>query len=153
MNRILTMLMIAILSVGSITVAEARKNPPRHERTVEGTYNGTWLPFGNRVCASTGGVGCMTVTAKAGESYLTAKVTDAHGQPVFVSVYEQVSDADWDEVPPFYGSFCGTTTQPIRIRPGSTYELWVGYWDPWIPSCVPGMATVGTVSVTLSNRS
>ena len=150
MKRFLILFMILGLIAGS--AAEAKQaGRKRIERTVEGTYNGTWLPFGNRVCASTSGVGCMTVTTGANESYLSAKVTDAHGQPVFVTVFEQNTDARYDEVPPYYGSFCGETTRPMKIRPGRTYELWVGYWNLSLPSCVPGMATTGTVSVTLSN--
>ena len=152
MKRFLILFMALGLIVGSVATAEAgRVRPRRVERTVEGTYNGTWLPFGNRDCASTGGTGCVTVTAGAGESHLSAKVTDAHGQPVFVVVAEQVADAGPDEVPPIYGFFCGQTTRALKIRPGTTYELWVGYWNPWVPSCVPGLATTGTVRVTLSN--
>lgn len=148
MKRFLILFMVLGLVVGSVATAEAanKKKPTRHERTVEATYNGPWLPFGNWDCAPSGGRGCVSVTTRAGESYLSAEVTDAHGQPVYVSVWSEYEASGASPI--FYGSFCGETADPIKFPPGVTLKLWVGYWPS---GCGPGMATAGTVSMTLSN--
>jgi hypothetical protein len=95
----------------------------------------------------------VSIETLAGEDSLTAVVTDAHGQPVL----GWVLDASEDQ---FYGTFCGQTTEPIRFDRGTKLELWVGTWWPtWSPTwwfipegvgCFPGVATTGTIRVTLS---
>src|ERR671921_464525 len=85
-------LMIALL-VGSLAVpAEAGKKkkkkrapaPVKVERTVAGNYVAPALGAG--LCTQTDGVGCMEIPSGPDEMYLTAKVTDSHGQPVFISI-------------------------------------------------------------------
>ena len=157
MKRFLLMFMTLGLITGSVATAEATEGSERTERTVEGRYYGAQLLYEYRSCALSGGAGCVTVQTLAHEGSLTAKVTDAHGQPVIVRVVDASTPQDGltgrSEV---YGTFCGETTEPIRFEPGTTLEFWVGvgeWWPPtwWIvPSCQRGAATTGNVSVTLS---
>lgn len=147
MKRFLILLVALGLIAGSVATAEAKRS--RVERTVEATYAGPWLPFGNWACAPSEHRGCVTITTGPKESFLSAKVTDAHGQPVLVQVW---SEYNYEGTSPiFYGSFCGETTNPIRFPAGVTLKLWVGYFGPSVPDCGVGLATTGTVEVTLSN--
>lgn len=156
MKRFLIMFMVLGLVAGSVATAEAkRKRPHRIERNVVGTYGTQFVPFSGLVtspCAQEGAIGCVTVEARAEEKFLTAKVTDAHGQPVLVTV------DSWDpysETSIQYGSFCGETEKPIRFPQGVELRFSPGYWDPYLPTpwahCPPGFGTTGTISVTLSN--
>ena len=151
MKRILIAVMVVGVVAGTVVTAEAKKKRTRVERTVEGAYAGPWVPFGNWDCsdAPTGGRGCVTITTRSVESHLSAKVRDAHGQPVRVMVWSEYNASN--SSPLFYGSFCGETTAPISFPPGVTLKLWIGYFDPALPSCGIGLATTGTISVTLSN--
>lgn len=158
MKRFLILFMILGLIVGSVATAEAEQaRRKRVERTVEGSYATQFVPFSGLVipggpCAQERAIGCITIQTNAKEKFLTANVTDAHGQPVLVTVdsWDPYTQASID-----YGSFCGETEKPIRFRPGVELRFAPGYWDPYLPtawaSCPPGFGTTGTVSVTLSN--
>jgi hypothetical protein len=163
-KRFLVLFMVVGLMAGAVATAEAKKKPKpkpkpiRIERTVEASYYGPQVLYESRSCAPSGGAGCVTLETRATERSLTANVTDAHGQPVSVYVVD-ASEARCCLVGPraVYGTFCGKTTEPIRFDPGTTLELWVGgdWWPTWwiVPEvdCSPGIATTGTLSVTLSN--
>lgn len=78
------------------------------------------------------------------ESYLTATVEDAAGQPVPVSIQQDL-DGDGGNNP--VGDFCGETTEPMPINPGLEVRVFVG-----LPSqACPGPAAGGTITFTLSN--
>ena len=146
MKRFLILFMILGLAFGSIAAAQAKKTPKRVERTLEGSYGAPFLYFVS-TCAGSDGFGCVSIATGAGEGFLIAKVTDAHGQPVSVSVSAKTqNDQLGDEIT--FGRFCGETTSPISFDPGVELEFYVGVPDA---SCSPGTATTGTVSVTLSN--
>lgn len=153
MKRFLVLFMVLGLVAGSVATAEANRRPKRVQRTVEARYIGPWMPFGLRECeAPSGGIGgCATVETRASEAFLSAKVTDAHGQPVFVEVITWSPDS----IHPIYlGDFCGETDAPISVAPGTVVDFWIGphVWHPdAIGTCAGTMATTGTVSVTLSN--
>ena len=122
------------------------------------SYYGPQLAYEYRSCASSGGAGCVTLETRAYERSLTANVMDAHGQPVSVWVVDaSQTPFDLDGPEAVYGAFCGKTTQPIRFKPGTRLELWIGgeWWPTWwiVPKlpCSPGIATTGTVQVTLSS--
>lgn len=149
MKRFLIVFMVLGLVSGAVASAEgAKRRTARVGRTVEVAYFGPWLPFGNWDCARSGGRGCVAITTRATESYLRAKVTDTHGQPVFVKVWSEYEPSGASPI--FYGSFCGETEDPIQFPPGVTLNLWIGYFGPAIPSCGLGLATSGTVRATLS---
>ena len=153
MKRFLIMVMVFGLIVGSVATAEAKRRQKRVQRTVEVRYSGPWLPFGTRVCdAPASGIGgCADLETHATERFLSAKVTDAHGQPVFVEVTGWIADSPH---PIELGDFCGETDAPISFDPGTSLQLWVGQhiWHPGaVGTCGGTMGTTGTISVTLSN--
>jgi hypothetical protein len=156
MKRFLIMFVALGLVAGSVATAEAAKRPRRVERTVERTYEcnpfGVWPP----VC----GWNQISVETRATETFFSAKVTDAHGQPLYVEVYEGARSF-WDDVydgvgedpaDRFVGSFCGETSEPIAFDRG-TYALTFSIVMGAPPmSCPAGrFATTGTIGVTLSN--
>ena len=154
MKRFLILFMIVGLVGGSVATAEAKKRQKstRTERTVEGSYATQFVPF-NVYCYEHGGVGCVEIKTRKNEAFLTAKVVDAHGQPVLVQVWGWV---DGPRPQTYYGGFCGETDEPIAFDRGADVYLLVGgqtHYDLPTPgaSCSPGFGTTGTISVTLSN--
>lgn len=158
MKRFLILVIALGLIAGSVATAEAgrkAKKPNRDERTVTGSYKTQFVPYGSLVygpCTHPDANACVRIQTEAGESSFTAKVSDAHGQPVMVTVTSPGSNTEWFE----YGTFCGETKEPISFDPGVDLVFHIGYWDPYLPTelpnCPPGLGTTGTVSVTLSDR-
>jgi hypothetical protein len=149
MKKALILMLIAGLVAGSMVgVADAKKKKKRVTRTSQGTYQAPATAAGN--CTQTDGIGCMTIPSGSNEKFLTAKVTDAHGQPVAVSVQADLDGDMFTDVT--YGVFCGETEAPIEFEPGASLIFWVGRAaDIQASACVPGMATQGTLDVTFSN--
>lgn len=156
MKRFLILFMILGLIAGSVATAEAEQaGRKRVERTVEGTYDTQFVPYGGLVtntCDRETTVGCVIIETRSKEAFFSAKVEDAHGQPVLVTVTDIPTPFG---VPHTYGTFCGETKEPIAFDRGEGLRFSIGYWDPGLPtnwaSCPPGFGTTGTVSVTLSN--
>lgn len=153
MKRFLIAFMVLGMMFGAVATAEAKKRPTRAVRAYSGTYATPFVPF-NAGCSPTAGRGCVTVDTRSTESSLTAKVTDSHGLPVFVQVWENTDGDGMEDV--LHGAFCGETTEPISFPPGAELHFWVGftysYGSPY-ERCPGGLiATTGTVSVSLSNR-
>jgi hypothetical protein len=156
MKRSLIMFMVLGLVVGSVATAEAAKKvkePIRVERTVEGSYDTQFVPMSGFVtpCAQRDAVGCVALQARARESFLTAKVSDAHGKPVLVTLESRdPATGEWK----VEGAFCGKTKESMSFPAGATLAFHVGiFWYLEWPalSCRPMFGTTGTVSVTLSN--
>ena len=142
MKRLLIIITTLGMLIGSGGTASADGEPAREGRTVQLDYEAPWLPYSGN-CALSHST-CASIQTQGGEASLTAKVTDAHGQPVVVSVWS--GDAR-------YGTFCGETTEPISFDPGAELRFSVGGFLPFgvSPSadCLPGLATTGTIAVTL----
>lgn len=155
MKRFLILFMVFGLLAGTVATAEAKKTkkPVRGERTVEASYDTQFVPFSGFVtpCARSNAVGCVLLEARARESNLTAKVTDAHGQPVLVTVSSQdAATGKWT----VRGAFCGETEEPMSFPPGAKIAFNIGifwYMDWPALGCHPMLGTTGTLSVTLSN--
>ena len=155
MKRFLILFTVLGLVAGLMATAEAKKPPKRDERSAEGTYDTQFVPFSGLVtasCANADAVGCVVIDTQSNEAYFTAKVADAHRQPVLVTVTDVGNEFGPTRT---YGTFCGETEEPIAFDRGEELKFWPGYWDPWLPtnwpSCPPGFGTTGTISVTLSN--
>ena len=146
MKRFLILSMVLGLVAGSVATAEAKKSRQPIERTVVGTYGSFPAPVTG--CNSPlGTYACMIVETRSGERFLAAKVTDTHGQPVFVEV--RVFKAS--TLAGFH-TFCGETERPIRFVPGSSLEFDVGLGRLGALDCPTNrVKTTGTISVTLSN--
>ena len=146
------------LMAGFVGTAEAshkpKPKPTRVERTVEARYG----PYPAPVTGCNSALGkfaCAIITTRPTEAFFTAKVTDAHGQPVFVQVefwcggygtsvgYQCSQDAH----------FCGETRKPIRFPSGAKLAFYVGVNNGWPQTTCPAhsIKTTGTISVTLSN--
>lgn len=150
MKRTLAIALALGLLAGAMVVpAEAGKRKPKKvERTVEGSYDLPPLVLVG-TCAQTGAIGCVSLMSGAKERFVTAKITDAHGQPVGVSISADLDGQFGDDES--YGAFCGETEEPIAVPPGTELHFWVGAATDIGPDCVPGAATNGTISATFSN--
>lgn len=148
-RKFLVLSMVLGLVAGSVTTAEAAqksRGPARVERTVEGPYGP--LPAPVTGCTTPlGPWACMIVPTRWNERFFTAKVMDLHGQPVFVRAYSGNQPI---------GTFCGETTEPIRIQPGATLSLFLVLpWTPWeldLECPANRVKSTGTIVVTLSNQ-
>ena len=154
MKRFLMLVMVLGLVIGSVATAEAKrqKEPTRVERTVEENYGA--LPEPSIGCnADRGSLACVVVHAHPTETFFTAKVTDAHGQPVFVQVVGEGVGRN--------GTFCGETTRPVSFDAGSrlkfhiepTPYFWSNWGTGWLGplDCPHRIPTTGSISVTFSN--
>lgn len=142
MKRFLVMFTVVGVVASSLATAEAKK-PTRSERTVVGHYGPYPAPVTG--CNSAlGSFACLVVHTRPTEWFFTAKVTDAHGLPVFVEVQDDAGR---------HAYFCGQTTRPIAINPKSTLSFHIGL-DNWgLSGNCPAnrIKTTGTIRVTLSN--
>ena len=153
MKRSLTMFMVLGLMIGTVVTAEAKERRSRVERTVEASYGPSPAVENARCEDLMGSSACVVVQTRTTESFLTANVTDAHGQPVSVEVHGAGIARNT--------SFCGETTDPIRFEPGARLELRIEptshFWSTWGTDwvgpldCPYRVKTIGTISVTLSN--
>ena len=152
MKKSFSVVLMMVLVAGAFAAAPAdAKKKKRVERSAQGTYAAPATVVGN--CTQTDGIGCMTIPTGGSEQYLTANVTDATGQPVYVTVQADLDGDMTSETT--YGAFCGETTEPIKFDKGAALIFWVGPVSQ-IPGratagCVPGQGTEGTVDVTFSN--
>ena len=152
MKKLLSLTVLAGLLVSSVALpAVAGRKPRKVTRAAQGTYQAPATVVGN--CTQTDGIGCMTIATGPKESYVSGKVTDAHGQPVLINVSADLDGDTTTETD--YGSFCGETTEPIKFDKGVALIFWVG---PVVSTparvtggCVPGQGTQGTLDVTFSN--
>lgn len=148
MKRLLIMFITMVMAVGAVATAEA-KQPQRTERTVQGTYGAYPTPVTG--CNEPEGKwACLSVPTRSTERFFTAKVTDTHGQPVYVEVGQGTGERI---------VFCGETKEPIAIRPGAELSFSIGLTWPHPPAlqeqvkCTANrVKTTGTIKVTLSNR-
>ena len=155
MKRLLIVFMVLGLVAGSVSTAGAtKKKPKRVERTVEGGYGTVPDPLtGCDGRLGSGSFGCVVVDARPSERFFTAKVMDAHGQPVLVRVVTATGRK--------VGTFCGETAQPVSFEGGSrleflfepTPDLWSHWGAEWLGplTCPYRLKTSGSISVTFSN--
>lgn len=161
-------LVVGLIFAAMMVPAEAGKkkkrkpapapSPTKVTRVVTGNYIAPALGVG--LCTQEDGVGCMEIPSGAEEAYLTAKVADSTGQPVFISIQ---ADTDGDNISDTkYGFFCGETTEPIKFDPGVSLIFWVSpgagassgaanIQDRVAAGCLPGEGTQGTIEITFSN--
>ena len=143
MKRILVMMVSLGLLAVSLGTAEAGSSK-RVERTVQGSYGAYPAPVTG--CNSAlGPFACLIVRTRPTEAFFTASVADTHGQPVYVEVLSGGA---------VLAAFCGKTTRPIAITPGSTleFDIGLGRWPSAAPCPTHRIKTTGKIRVTLSNR-
>jgi hypothetical protein len=135
---------------GSAATATAG-TPGRVERTVEARYAPPYVSPVTGCHELLGPWACLIVQTRSTEAFFNAKVTDAHGQPVYFEVGAHGASV-WDYE--FVGGFCGQTAGPIAFRPGVSLEFDVGFRRLGIQTQCPAnsIKTTGTLRVTLSNQ-
>ncbi len=139
------MFMVLGLAVGSATTAEAKKaERKRVERTVEASYAPPFVAPVTGCQSLLGPFACLIIETRPTEAFFTAKVTDAHGQPV----YFEVSGGGQN-----FRGFCGETPGPISFEPGDSLEFDIGLprWGVQVDCPASSIKTTGTISVRLSN--
>lgn len=127
--------------------ATAQTEAPRVDRTVEARYA---PPYASPVTGChelLGPWACLIVQTRLTEAFFNAKVTDAHGQPVYFQV---AAHGPYK----FIGGFCGQTIDPIAFQPGVSLEFDVGLPRWGIQTRCPAsvIKTTGSIRVTLSNQ-
>ena len=150
MKRAIAAAMVLGMLVATVSTAEAgkkKKKPAKVTREAQATYTSTVVVAAGN-CTQTDAINCPRIASGSNESYITAKVTDATGQPVPVAVK---ADKDGDRsTETLYGVFCGETAEPIQIDPGVEVTFWIGK-SPDTAALPCGAASQGTVDVTFSN--
>jgi hypothetical protein len=151
-RKVISALVVTGLIAGAMAApAEAgkKKKPKRVTREVQGAYDAPALIVVGG-CAQTGAIGCVSIVTGPKEKFLTAKINDAHGQAAFVAISSDSNGDAQDDTS--HGFFCGETSESISVPPATELHLWVGLQaDTNFPGCAPGVATNGTIDVTLSN--
>lgn len=158
MRRFLIGMVVLGLMAGSAGIAEAKQRPARVERTVERNYG----PYPAPVTGCNSALdyyACALITTRKTEAFFTAKVTDAHGQPVSVDVEPWCGGYGTRYGTPCGEAvrFCGETSKPVRFPPGAILAVYVGLPNGslggWPQTTCPAalVKTTGTISLTLSN--
>ncbi|HUQ40838.1 MAG TPA: hypothetical protein VM030_11865 [Acidimicrobiales bacterium] len=143
MKRLMIMFITMAITVGGAATAEA-KQPPRSERTVQGSYG----PYPAPVTACNGVMGswaCMVVPTRPTERFVNVKVTDTHGLPVYFLLSSPGAQ--------FWAGFCGETKGPVPFW-GGHLEIEVGVSRGVVQTDCPAnsVKTTGTIRVTLSDQ-
>lgn len=143
MKRLLTATVALGLVVGGVGSAEAE--PTRSERTIHASYG----PYPAPVTGCNEPLGpwaCMIVRAHPTEQFVTVKVTDTHGLPVYFSVLDPGTG--------FFAGFCGETGMPLSLNESRYMEIEVGVSRAVIQTDCPASSvkTMGTIEVTLSDQ-
>ena len=144
MRRLLTAAVVLGLVFGGVGSAEAKPRA-RSARTIYGSYG----PYPSPVTGCNEPLGswaCMIVRARASEQFVTVKVTDTHGLPVYFSMFNPGTG--------FFADFCGETPLPLSLDKLRYIEIEVGVSRGVAQTDCPASSvkTRGTIKVTLSNQ-
>lgn len=151
MKRGLVLLMITVLTVGSVAAAEAGKGKRRKngQRTVEREYAAPGIgteTLGGACPPATNS--CPTIPTRKRDRFVKVSIADAREGPVPF----HLSQPSADEGRVFYGPFCDTTGwSPIRLEtPGAQLQTHV--WTTGDTLCTGGITTTGTITIVLFKR-
>ena len=144
MKRLMVTFLVLGLVFASVATAEAakKKKPKKpYVRVVEGTYDNPAPGIGGIVTLNGAG-GTLDVPTGAKEYYMSVEVIDGSGQNTYFGIAEGGS---------IVAGGCGKTAEPMSITPGGAYNITVTM-GPGLeaPDCV-GVATTGTIKVTLTS--
>jgi hypothetical protein len=154
MKRILILVMVLGLVFGSIATANTKKKKKKpvapatpYVRVVEGTYD-TPAPGVGGIATLNGQGGMIEFPTLVNEAFVTVEVVDSSGQKTYFGLSNE--DTDGDGQGEIVAGGCGATTEPLAIKGGLLHQVTVtmgpGKADP---SCA-GVATSGTIKVTLT---
>ena len=164
MRKILVLMMVFGLILGSIATAEAgkkKKAPPapvKVERVVEFDYQcpcgvsaggqSSGFQLGSATGENIGG-GPVTFDPST-ENFLTATTADPSGQKVFVKIAMHLDPSNTTSSNQTVATFCGDTTDPIEM-PDVEAEFRVFVYIGTCEDPTPSVPTQGTITFTLSN--
>lgn len=142
-RRLLTAVVVLGLVFGGVGSAEA-KPTGRSTRTIYGRYG----PYPSPVTGCNDPLGpwaCMIVRARLAERFVSVKVTDAHGLPVYFSMLDPGTG--------YFAGFCGETG-PLPLDEIRYLEIEVGVSRMVLQTDCPASSikTTGTIKVTLSSE-
>ena len=145
MRRLLTAAVVLGLVFGAAGSAEAKPPAARSVRTIHGSYG----PYPSPVTGCNEPLGswaCLIVDARPSERFVTVKVTDTHGLPVYFTMFNPGTG--------FFADFCGETPWPLSLDRLRSMEIEVGVsrWVAQTKCPASSVKTTGTIKVTLSNR-
>lgn len=143
MKRLLVLFITMAMTVGGAATVSATQSV-RSERTLRGSYR----PYPSPVTGCNEALGswaCMIVRTRPTERFVSVKVTDAHGLPVYFSLFSAGTR---------FAEFCGETKRPVPIPSGSNLEIEVGVsrWVAQTACPASSVKTTGTITVKLSNQ-
>lgn len=154
MKRFLVPFLILGLVFGSVATAEAgkkKKKPKRVERQVQLEYTAPSPGISGVVGAcmavlGVDGTACIDTPLGADDLFVQVSVTDQTGQP---TNFDLAQDTNVDNPGlEIFASGCGETNEPLAITPGVALRVSVTAIGG--PDC-PGVATAGSIEITLSN--
>jgi hypothetical protein len=148
MKKIITVaLIIGLLAGAMLMPAEAKKKKKPYVRVVEATYDNPAPGIGG-VLTLNGAGGTVGVPTLENEAYISVEITDTSGTDVYFGLSQE--DTDGDGIGEIIAGGCGKTAAPLAITGGLQHTITItagpGSEDP---TCA-GVATSGTVKVTLT---
>lgn len=150
MKRSLSVMLILGLVFAAFAAAPAqakKKKKAPAPRVIEATYENPAPGIGG-VLTVTGAGGTIDVGTLPTENYMTVEVIDDAGPSTYFGIAQE--DTDGDGIGEIIYGGCTKTPEPVAITGGLTHTITVttgpGAEDP---AC-PGVATSGTIKVTVS---
>lgn len=151
MKKTLSIVLLGALVAASFTAApaQAKKKKAPHVRVVEGTYDQPAPGIGG-VLTFSGAGGTIEVATLANENFIQVEVTDGVGPETYFGLSQEDTDGDgFGEI--IYGG-CTKTAEPVPITGGLTHTITITTGPgAEAPTC-PGIATSGTIKVTLTEN-
>jgi hypothetical protein len=138
-----------LLSVAWGPAADAKTKA----RTVKGTYATPAVGVagnGGGGCSQNAGQGCVQLTTRKSDHYVSISITDASGRPVFASVSQDKATGNGPHMTVPVGDICGKTTQPLSIQGGYPVDVFLWEGPGANPPCA-GVATQGTVTAKFTS--
>ena len=150
MKKLIVTGIVAALAVGALVApAEAgkKKKKPPAPRVAEGTYDNPAIGVPGVVGSAAAG-GAYEFATLSNENYIEVEIEDAAGgSPTFTMSQDTDPSTPTYEI---FGTWCGTTGEPVAISPGLTVRVSVYTMPgPEQPTCT-GPATSGTITATFT---
>lgn len=163
-KSLISLLVLGLLAGSLVGTAEAKKKhkkppaPARVERVVEVKYQ--MPPIGVSGPSQVGAAGicpldldnpgnCVETPTTGDDMFVKVEVDDAAGQKV--AGFLSQGDTNGDGVSDGYGTFCGSSADPIPVAaPGVPLRVsfYAGVCDD---NATPSLPTTGTIKLTFSN--
>ncbi len=151
MKRTISIVLLGLLVAGAFATvpAQAKKKKKSHVRVVKGTYDAPALGIGGILTWGVTG-GTVEVPTLANENFIQVEVDDDVGTETYFGLSQE--DTNGDGIGEIIAGGCTKTPEPLPITAGLTHTITITTGPgSEAPTC-PGIATSGTVKVTLSEK-